>query len=257
MTQAYIYAEELLNTINPDSVFVEIGSDFGVAYGPEGSDGSTLFLANLAEKFNTTLHTVDFKKVESKIIDKSNIVWHTEIGSQWAKNTYPAIGKKISLLYLDNHFFKGPAYELPIEEWIKQSVWTSDIYNNIKGADWPQMFVKFDELPQRCQDDVKVNFSLIYERMHYDSESEYINAGLSISNDDSQLEHFKQVYHLVPWLDDDCLIILDDSPRAGGVWYGKGGPCVSLLQTVGFKIKKVVSDGTGAVILQGKDKNGS
>jgi hypothetical protein len=87
-------AEKYVKQIEADSVFVEIGSDRG--------EGSTTYLASLAEQFGTILHTVDITDRKNAINNHASSVWHVEVGSVWAAQTYPGIGKKISLLYLDN-----------------------------------------------------------------------------------------------------------------------------------------------------------
>jgi len=83
-----------LQQIEADSIFLEIGSD--------RSEGSTKFLADLAQQHGTMLHTVDIDKQKANAIEHLSIVWHTGKGSEWSKTEYPKIGKKISLLYLDN-----------------------------------------------------------------------------------------------------------------------------------------------------------
>jgi hypothetical protein len=83
-----------LQQIEPNSIFLEIGSERG--------EGSTKFLADLAQKFGTVLHTVDLDKQKANAFDHPSIVWHTGKGSEWVKTEYPKIGKKISLVYLDN-----------------------------------------------------------------------------------------------------------------------------------------------------------
>jgi hypothetical protein len=83
-----------LQQIKPDSIFLEIGSN--------RSEGSTKFLADLAQQHGTMLHTVDIDKQKANAVEHPSIVWHTGKGSVWSKTEYPKIGKKISLLYLDN-----------------------------------------------------------------------------------------------------------------------------------------------------------
>lgn len=91
---ATFHLAKCLQQIEPDSIFLEIGSDRG--------EGSTKFLADLAQRHGTALHTVDIDKQKTNAIEHSSIVWHTGKGSKWSKTEYPKIGKKISLLYLDN-----------------------------------------------------------------------------------------------------------------------------------------------------------
>ena len=249
--RSYMQADQFLPKTAGSGVFVEIGSDFGFSFGLEGGEGSTEYLARLAETHQTVLHTVDIRNCENKTVNNTNIVWHTGKGSEWAQKTYPSINKRISLLYLDNYFFIQPNdLALSISEQTKKLSWNETTYNTIKGHDWPQKFTKFDDLPQWCQDEVLTEFRSHWDQMNYDTESDYKKFGLKISNQNSQLEHFKQIYYLLPWLDHESLIILDDTGMFGGVWYGKCGPGVVLLQTLGFKIKKI---NVRTVIMQGKE----
>jgi hypothetical protein len=90
----YVVTRSFIDTIDVGSVFVEIGSDRFL--------GSTEYYANLAQKYNTVLFTVDIDTRARERINHPNIIWQTDIGSEWAKNIYPTIGKKISVLFLDN-----------------------------------------------------------------------------------------------------------------------------------------------------------
>lgn len=76
--------------------FVEIGSDRW--------EGSTLFLANLANRYNRSLHTVDVNDIAKKRLKNkvSNVQFYVMEGSRWCKEIWPTIGKSIRLLYLDN-----------------------------------------------------------------------------------------------------------------------------------------------------------
>jgi len=102
-----------LQQIEPDSIFVEIGSNRG--------EGSTKFLADLAQKHGTVLHTVDLDKEKANAFDHPSIVWHTGKGSRWTKTKYPPdIGKKISLLYLDNFDWNYWPTETP--DWVYRQI---------------------------------------------------------------------------------------------------------------------------------------
>lgn len=155
-----------IDNINPDSVIVEIGSDRG--------GGSTEYFADIAQKYNTVLHTVDINSDASTRIKHSAIQWHVAVGSEWCKS-YSSIAKNISVLYLDNFDYK----------------W------NITDEQ---------------------------------------------SNNDCQIEHFKQIYHLYPWLTDDCVVICDDTYQYNGCWVGKCGAVVIFLQSMGFEILHKLND---------------
>lgn len=91
-------AEKFLPPASVDCVFVEIGSD--------RYEGSTSHFAKLAQNNQTVLHTVDITNDPQIRLERqgpvSGIVWHQGTGSEWAEKVFPAVGKKISCLYLDN-----------------------------------------------------------------------------------------------------------------------------------------------------------
>lgn len=93
-TLNYDHLDRYLDWLEPNAVFVEIGSDRG--------NGSTPFLADLAARYNTILHTVDVEHLRRSRNDRPNIVWHRGRGSEWADKVWPSIGLKIALLFLDN-----------------------------------------------------------------------------------------------------------------------------------------------------------
>lgn len=90
----YLDIDRYLDRVESNSVFVEIGSDRG--------EGSTPHLADLAMKYHTVLHTVDIEDRRRQSNYRSNIIWHRARGSEWAANTWPSLGHKICLLFLDN-----------------------------------------------------------------------------------------------------------------------------------------------------------
>jgi hypothetical protein len=59
---------------------------------------------------------------------------------------------------------------------------------------------------------------------------------IDMTNRACQIEHFKQILFLTPWLADDCVVIMDDTYLWNECWVGKCGPVVVYLQTQGFKI---------------------
>jgi hypothetical protein len=98
MGQVFQLANQYLPVVGPDDVFVEIGSDRG--------DGSTRMFADTALKNQTVVHTVDINNYPQEWCEKhgftQGVVWHQAIGSDWAKNVFPTLNKKIICLYLDN-----------------------------------------------------------------------------------------------------------------------------------------------------------
>ena len=76
------------------NIMVEIGSD--------RYEGSTQFLADLAQSRDQILHTIDIDKSASMRINHPCIKWHHFLGSEWCENILPKLECKIDLLYLDN-----------------------------------------------------------------------------------------------------------------------------------------------------------
>jgi hypothetical protein len=98
MGQVFKLAEQYLPDVGINDVFVEIGSDRG--------DGSTRLFAEMALKNQTVLHTVDINDYPQEWCEKhgvtQGVVWHQATGSEWAKDVFPTLNKKIVCLYLDN-----------------------------------------------------------------------------------------------------------------------------------------------------------
>lgn len=114
---AYTFAEAyaLLGStgkVEPDSVFVEIGSDRG--------EESTQALAGQAETYGTILHSVDIDDYASRTIQHPALICHVATGSAWVKNVYPTIDKKISLLHLDNFDWIWDINNIP--NWIAHQI---------------------------------------------------------------------------------------------------------------------------------------
>ena len=94
MGQIFKHAVNFAESIQSNSVFVEIGSDRW--------EGSTEFLANMALEKGTILHSVDIDTDASNRIELSSINWHIGIGSIWCQEYAINVGKHIGLVYLDN-----------------------------------------------------------------------------------------------------------------------------------------------------------
>ncbi len=88
------FDQSIITDIDPDTVWVEIGSERG--------EGSTFNLWAQAQKFNIVLHTVDISDRCSRTMKQSGLVCHVAKGSEWTKHFASTVNKKISLLHLDN-----------------------------------------------------------------------------------------------------------------------------------------------------------
>lgn len=219
--------------------FVEIGSD--------RLEGSTLFFANLAQQYNTVLHSVDMLSEAQTRINHPCIKWHVEIGSSWCKNTWPNIASPIDVLYLDNY-----DYQYSNEKDTTHFIWNQQTYDNIKGPDWPSEIIPFDQLDPVIQKECGELLNLPVELLCQSINQIYHNQGFRYTNDECQLEHLSQIIALMPWIHDQTLIVFDDTfTNAHGCWAGKNGPGVVFLKTQGFSV--VESENLG-VILKKKQK---
>ena len=124
---AYTFREgislyETIGSVEPDTVWVEIGSDRG--------EGSTLALAEQAHRLSTHLHSVDIDSRAQDTLSYPALTCYVEPGSRWVKNTWPAIAKKISLLHLDNFDWIWDINNIP--DWISSQISTYSEKFNVK-----------------------------------------------------------------------------------------------------------------------------
>lgn len=96
MFNLYKQTHEYIQSVQPGDVFVEIGSS------PTYKDGSSWYYGNLAQTYNTVLHTVDINNNCPNRITHSAINWYVDFGSKWCAEYARHVGKKIACLYLDN-----------------------------------------------------------------------------------------------------------------------------------------------------------
>ena len=77
---------------------VEIGSD--------RYEGSTLYFAQLAKRFDRQFHTVDITdQAQLRLAARpslADIHWHVGRGANWAAKVWPTFNQSIGCLYLDN-----------------------------------------------------------------------------------------------------------------------------------------------------------
>lgn len=111
---------EQIGSVEPDTVWVEIGSERG--------EGSTMALAGQAQRWNTHLYSVDIDSYARDNLRHPNLTCFVESGSNWAKSTWPNIAKKISLLHLDNFDWIWNVQK--IEPWIQKQIETYKIKFN-------------------------------------------------------------------------------------------------------------------------------
>lgn len=80
---------------------------------------------------------------------------------------------------------------------------------------------------------------------------EYDSRGVDMSNFDCQREHLEQMINCMPCMDEQSIVICDDTPfdKSSGVYFGKNGPVIPYLVIHGYKI--VYSDNNGVILTRG------
>lgn len=184
---------EKIGHIPEHTVWVEIGSERG--------EGSTLGLAGQAQRWGTMLHSVDISDSAKNNLTHPALHCWVDKGSEWCRQVFPGLAKKISLLYLDNFDWIWNVEHVP--DWIQQQI--------------------------------------------HQYQNQY---GIVMNNQQCQQEHLAQVYYLLPYLCESCVVAMDDTWLEKGVWTGKCGSAVALLSVAGFKIAYTNGNG-GTVMVRG------
>lgn len=65
---------------------------------------------------------------------------------------------------------------------------------------------------------------------------------LLMSNQNSQLEHMKQMLALYPYMNEHSIVVCDDTYTYNDCWIGKSGPVVVFLLANGYTIQKTTTD---------------
>ena len=235
MGKTYIKAEKYLKIHDSKkSIFLEIGS--------ERDQGSTTYFVDLAKKYNVDFYSVDIKQDIKKIKHlKKNKNFHLQTGfdgTEWCKKVLPTLEKKVSVLYLDNfdYNFWPPTI-------------TKNKYNNFAGSDWPQFEILIDN-PDIIEKYNKNTKKEILDLLGNDYDilknlknrkEKYLQYNIEYSNTNSQIEHFKQLLEIYPYLDNQCVIVFDDTARENGAWVGKNGPGVVFLLAKGFTLVEEIA----------------
>jgi|TARA_R110001592_G_scaffold1919_7_gene11920 hypothetical protein len=68
--------------------------------------------------------------------------------------------------------------------------------------------------------------------------NEYDSRGVNMSNFDCQREHLEQMINCMPYMDEQSIVICDDTPfdKSSGVYFGKNGPVIPYLVIHGYKV---------------------
>jgi len=232
MGSVYQQSHKFINSTACGGVFVEIGCERG--------EGSTKYLADLAQTHNTTLHAVDILPNAQNEVLHTSIKWHVSDGATWCREQFPLLKQKISLLYLDNFDF---IYE---PETIHNPLWTKELYSIIKGESWPAEFAPYHEMPEWVKQESIELLKTSENEILGGISGRYRDFGFEFSNQTCQIEHLKQLLLLYPFFTDDCLVVFDDTFTSNDCWIGKNGPGVVFLQTQGFEI--VYKDYNGVIM---------
>lgn len=85
------------------------------------------------------------------------------------------------------------------------------------------------------------NFDYIWDvkEVHEPTEQqkkEYLARGEVLTNENSQIEHLKQMLALYHYLDDQAVVMVDDTYQHNGCWIGKCGAVVVFLMAHGWRI---------------------
>lgn len=80
---------------------------------------------------------------------------------------------------------------------------------------------------------------------------EYNNRGVSMTNFDCQREHLEQMVNCMPCMDEQSIVICDDTPfdKSSGVYFGKNGSVIPYLVIHGYKI--AYSGNNGVILTRG------
>jgi hypothetical protein len=238
MTHKHQLFEQYLGVVDPDSIFVEIGSENG--------EGSTATLAGLAKQHQVKFITVDaeFKPIRSSqvLAQKWQEFYHTVRADSWPdadsiqdlpleaqhecinvwnwnesiEGEYGAYGKYL-FGDLDFDFYQeiGSAWASTYSEKIAKpiSLLYLDNFDYIWDVtdipDWIHLQIK----------EYKKQFNVV------------------MNNRNCQIEHFKQILSLESWLAPGALVGMDDTYLFNDCWIGKSGPGVIYLLSLGYTLE--------------------
>lgn len=243
---------EYVKNVNPNSVFVEIGSD--------RYEGSTLYFADLAQENNILLHTVDINK-DAKY-NKTPDGFRT-IEECW-KNFYASIKDPQwpdvnSIQELPAHLQKEcldfgwqdteESFVPPSSQHV--SNYTLENHPNIvwhtcKGSMWAQNYDSTVGSP------ISVlyldNFDYIWSLNNIDENSQLLideykqKYNTVMNNQNCQIEHFKQANYLIDYMDNHSIVAFDDTYMINECWVGKCGPAVILFLSRGYNILEFIEE---------------
>lgn len=83
--------------------------------------------------------------------------------------------------------------------------------------------------------------------------------GVEMTNQNSQVEHLKQILAIYPYLSDSAVVICDDTYTYNDCWIGKSGAVVIYLLANGFEFVKNIREpkDVGVILKRTKNKQGN
>jgi hypothetical protein len=234
MTKKHEFFYQLLDSVSPNSVFLEIGSERG--------EGSTKYLSNLAKYHNVDFFTVDIdNKINvDEILKKQWKTFYQNVRDEsWESNAIniDALSNDKKSECIDLHGWNN-IQQNTINQ--VQDLYCQDhvTFYHSSGSDWCKKY----------KTDIGRPISLLYlDNFDYIWDCENIpddimrqiietNANIETHNQDCQIEHLTQLMCIEPFLDKNCIIGLDDTYQYNKCWIGKSGPGVVYLLSLGYNI---------------------
>lgn len=116
------------------------------------------------------------------------------------------------------------------------------------GSDWAKTVYPTINKPITCL--YLDNFDYIWESspdrrpQYIDEQIKFYKDTLNVdmNNQNCQVEHFKQIQALYPYLADHCVVVCDDTYLVNDCWIGKCGAVVIFLLANGFSIVSKTED---------------
>lgn len=83
--------------------------------------------------------------------------------------------------------------------------------------------------------------------------------GIEMTNQNSQIEHLKQILAIYPYLAESAVVICDDTYTYNDCWIGKSGAVVIYLLANGFELVKNIREpkDVGVILKRTKNKQGN
>jgi hypothetical protein len=228
----------LIDYVEKNSIFVEIGS--------ERNEGSTKFLGDLARNYGVDFYSVDIE--DKKNFAASEEKFCTMFYQSVRDHSWPENIKNINELPDD---LRNECIELH-----KYHTWLDPLHDPYRilfedhvkficspGSEWAKNFAKNLKLPISLLylDNFDYNWNTTAGEDSIIDQIQYykVNFGIEMTNQNCQLEHFKQLLFLEPFLTENCVIGLDDTFLWNDCWVGKSGPGVVYLLALGYHVSFV------------------